>query len=138
MSLSKLALVVSLAVAALAGCSGGDGEIALEPATSPLTSEGGDQLFVIRIVEAREGGYALSGLAVKAIVDGMDPLTVSCSPTDANGNGALDTGDTLTCSETADDQFDASLAGQEIEVELYAQVDGAETKVGSATWKPSK
>ena len=35
-------------------------------------------------------------------------------------------------------QFDDSIARQDVDVELYAQIDGAETKVGSATWTPAK
>lgn len=138
MKLSILLVTAAVSLVALAGCSGGDGEIAVDAATTPLTAEGNDKLFTVRIVEAREGGYPLEGLVVKAIVDGKDPLTLVCTPADANGNGALDKDETLECSEAADNQLDASVAGQEIDVELHAKIDGEETKVGSATWTPAK
>ena len=138
MKLSRFFFAAAVSIAALVGCSGGDGEIAVEAAATPLTAEGNDKLFTIKIVEGREDGYPLEGLVVKAIVDGKEPLTVSCSPADANGNKALDKDETLECTETATNQLDATVAGQEIDVELYAQIDGAETKVGSATWTPAK
>lgn len=127
-----------VSVFVLAGCSGGDGEIAVDAATTPLTAEGNDKLFTVRLVEGREDGYPLEGLVVKAIVDGKDPLTVVCTPADANGNEALDEDETLECTEPAENHLDASVAGQEVEVELYAQIDGEETKVGSAAWTPAK
>ncbi len=135
---SHLALAVSVSLAALAGCSGDDGEIAVDAATTPLTSEGNDKLFTVRVEGAREGGYGLDGLVVKAIVDGKDPVQVTCSATDANGNKALDKDDKLDCSEAGENLFDATLAGKDIDVELYAKIDGTETKVGSATWTPAK
>ena len=138
MKLSGLFFAAAVSVSALVGCSGGDGEIAVDAATTPLTAEGNDKLFTIRVLEAREGGYALEGLVVKAIIDGKDPLIVSCSPLDANGNSALDKDEKLECAETATNQLDATVAGQAIDVELYAKVDGEETKVGSAAWTPAK
>ncbi|MBX3207402.1 MAG: hypothetical protein KF764_20305 [Labilithrix sp.] len=138
MKLAALLSLVAVSLAALSGCSGGDGEIAVDAATSALTAEGNDELFTIRIVEAREGGYALSGLVVKAIVDGKDPLVVSCATSDANGNGVLDKDDKLTCKESGTNDFDASLAGKEIDVELYATIEDKETKVGAASWTPAK
>ncbi|MDF2698377.1 MAG: hypothetical protein K0S65_6761, partial [Labilithrix sp.] len=101
-------------------------------------AEGNDKLFTVRVVAAREGGYALEGLVVKAILDGKDPVKLACSATDTNGNGKLDKDEKLECSEPAENQLDASLAGKEIDVELYAQIDGEETKVGGATWTPPK
>lgn len=138
MKRSGLLALALASFAALTGCSGDDGEIAVDAASSPLTAEGNDKLFTVRILAAREGGYALDGLIVKAIVDGKDPVTVSCSTTDANGNGTLDKDDTLACAEGATNEFDTTLAGKEVDVELHAKIDGEETKVGSATWTPSK
>jgi hypothetical protein len=141
MKLSVLRFASCLAVvslATLAGCSSGDGEIAVDAATSPLTASGNDKLFTLRLVEAREGGYALEGLVVKVTVDDKEPFTVACAPEDANGNGAIDKDEKLECNEAEGNQLDASAAGKELDVELYAVIDGDETKVGSATWTPAK
>ncbi len=138
MKLSALFFLGAVALSAVAGCSGDDGEIAVDAATTPLTSEANDKLFTLRVIEARAEGYPLEGLIVKTIVAGKDPLTVVCTPADANGNKVLDKDETLECTEGATNQLDASVAGQEIDVELYATIDGKETKVGSATWTPAK
>ncbi|OJY28051.1 MAG: hypothetical protein BGO98_21060 [Myxococcales bacterium 68-20] len=138
MKLSSAFFAAALALSTLAGCSGSDGEIAVDAASSPLTSEGNDKLFTLRIVDAREGGYPLEGLVVKVTVDGGEPLTVSYEATDTNGNGVLDKDESLECIESAENQLDASVAGKELEVELYAKIDGEETKVGSSTWTPAK
>lgn len=138
MKLSGFLFAAGLAVATLPGCSSGDGEIAVDAATTPLTTEGNDALFTIRIVEARETGYPLAGLVVKALPDGKDPIVVSCTAVDANGNSALDKDESLTCAEAGTNVLDATIAGAELEVELFAQIDGKEEKVGSATWIPAK
>lgn len=138
MKLSSVFCAAALSLSALAGCSGGDGEIAVDAASTPLTAEGNDKLFTLRIVDAREGGYPLEGLVVKVIVDGGEPLTVTHTATDTNGNGALDKDEALECVESAENQLDTSVAGKELEVELYARIDGAGTKVGSSTWTPAK
>lgn len=133
-----LCLGAAVAIGALTGCSGDDGEIELTAATAPLTANGNDVLFTLRIVEAREGGYAPDGLTVKVIADDAEPLTVTCTHEDANTNAKLDANDKLACTETATNQLGVELAGKELDVELYAKVDGEETKVGSATWTPAK
>jgi hypothetical protein len=138
MKLSGFLLAACLGVASLAGCSSGDGEIAVDAATTPLTTEGNDKLFTIRIVEARETGYPLAGLVVKALPDGKDPIVVSCTAVDTNTNGNLDKGESLTCTEAGTNQLDATVAGSELDIELYAQIDGQEEKVGGASWTPAK
>lgn len=139
MKLSMLGLTsLSLVLSALTGCSGGDGEIAVDGATSPLTAEGNDKLFTIRVLDARDGGYALDSLTVKVLVEDKEPVTVTCTTGDKNGSGTLDKDDTLDCTEPAANQFGADLAGKDIDVELDAKIDGEDTKVGTATWTPAK
>lgn len=134
MKVSGLVFAVAVAIAALTGCSSGDGEIAVEAASSPLSAEANDKLFTVKIVEAREGGYALDKLVVKAIVDGKDPIIVSCTTQDLNTSKTLDKDDKLDCAEGAENKFDTAIAGQEVDVELYATIDGKEELVGSSTW----
>src|SRR5690606_1879174 len=52
-------------VVGLIGCSGNDGEIEVEAASSALTDQGNDALFTVKLVEAREGSYELAGVHVK-------------------------------------------------------------------------
>jgi hypothetical protein len=139
LSLSFSAVAVAVVLAALsAGCSGNDGEIELEAVQTPLTENGGDHLFTIAIVKAREGGYAPDTVKVKVTPDGKDAIEVACVVTDVNANQTLDAGDKLACSESAKNDLGAALAGQEVDVELFATVDGSEERVGDATWTPAK
>lgn len=138
MKLSPFVLAALALVATATGCSSGDGEIAIDAATTPLTAEGNDQLFTIRIVDAREDGYTLDGLVVKALPDGKDAVILSCTPSDTNGNQKLEEGETVACSEGTSNQLGPDLAGQEIDVELYAKIDEEEQKVGGATWTVAK
>lgn len=130
------ALLASFAL--LAGCSSGDGEITVEAAKTPLTESPNDALFTMKVVETPDEGYALDGITVKATREGKDAVTISCTTADANTNQKLDTGDTLTCTEGATNVLGADAAGTEIDVELYAKVDGKDTLVGEATWTAAK
>ena len=135
----KLGFVVfaMLALASLTGvvgCSGNDGKIEVEAASSALTDQGNDALFTIKLVEAREDGYAIDAFKVKATPKDKGAIDVTCKVNDLNSNTKLDKGDTLTCTEPADNRLGKDLAGKEIEVELFAPVDGEEERVGDATY----
>jgi hypothetical protein len=138
MKLKALLVAFALTTSFLAGCSGGDGEIAVDSASAPLTSAGNDKLFTLRIVEARDGGYPIDGLVVKATVDDKEPITITCVPTDTNANKALEKGEVLECTEAATNQLDSSVAGKEIEIALTAKIDGEDVTVGTASWTPKK
>ena len=112
-----VALLASVSFATLAGCSGNDGKIELDTSSSAaLTDQGNDSLFTIKLVEAREDGYALDGVKVKVTPDGKDAIDVTCKVNDANANSKLDKGDTLACTEPADNRLGKDLAGKEIDV----------------------
>lgn len=49
-------------------------------------------------------------------------------------NQKLDKGDTLSCVEPADNRLGPDLAGKEVDVELFAKIDGEEESVGDATY----
>lgn len=132
---SGLVTVLALAAAAV-GCSGGDGEISVANAASAPTDAGEDKLFTVKVESGREEGYALAGLEVKATPEGKSALVVACTPADANGNQKLDAGESLACAEGATNLFGKDAVGKEIDVELFAQIDGKATRIGSATWKP--
>lgn len=131
-------LVSFVAAVVVAGCSGNDGKIEVESAGATLTDKGGDSLFTIKLVEARDEGYALDGLRVKVKPDGKDAVDVTCTVNDLNTNNKLDKGDTMSCAEPATNAFGADVAGKEAEVELYAKIDGSEERVGDATWTAPK
>jgi len=118
----------------LAGCSGNDGAITVVPATTPLSDNGGDVLFTVEITEAREGGYESAKLRVKVIPDGGDAVDVACTFEDVDKNQKAGAKDRLVCSEPVNNVLGVSLAGTELEVELYATIEGEEERVGDATW----
>ena len=130
-----VALLASVSFATLAGCSGNDGKIELDTSSSAaLTDQGNDSLFTIKLVEAREDGYALDGVKVKVTPDGKDAIDVTCKVNDANANSKLDKGDTLTCTEPSQNTLGKDLVGKEMTVELFVKIDGEEERVGDATY----
>jgi hypothetical protein len=130
----RLVMVPMLAVLSLVGCSGNDGAIEVDSGSSALTDQGNDTLFTIKLVEAREDGYAFEGVKVKVTPEDKDAIEVTCKINDVNANSKLDKGDTLSCTEPAENRLGKDLAGKEIEVELFARVDGAEERVGDAEY----
>jgi hypothetical protein len=128
------ALVAMVAVAGLVGCSGNDGKIEVESASSALTDQGGDSLFTIKLVEARDEGYAFDGVHVKVTPEDKDAIDLNCTINDLNTNKKLDKGDTLTCVEPAENKLGKDLAGKEIDVELFVKIDGDEERVGDASY----
>lgn len=132
-------VLVSLALAlVVGGCSGNDGKIEVESAGAALTDKGGDSLFTIKLVEAREGGYELEGLRVKVKPDGKDAIDALCTVNDVNANKKLDKGDTMSCAEPAANALGPDVAGKEADVELFAKIDGSEERVGDASWTAPK
>jgi len=128
-------LIAMLALASLVGCSGNDGKIELDTSSSAaLTDQGNDALFTIKLVEARESGYAMDTVKVKVTPEDKEAIDVTCKISDVNANSKLDKGDTLSCTEPAENKLGKDLAGKEIEVELFATVDGKEERVGDAEY----
>ena len=123
-----------VAVLALVGCSGNDGKIEVESSSAALTDQGGDSLFTIKLVEAREDGYAFEGVHVKVTPEDKDAIDLTCTINDLNTNKKLDKGDTVTCVEPAENKLGKDLTGKEIEVELFAKIDGDDERVGDATY----
>ncbi len=131
----SLFVLVAASLAAV-GCSGSDGEISVESAPGAPTDAPNETLFTVKVESAREGGYDASTLEVKATPDGKSAVTVTCTPVETSVNGKLEKGEKLTCTEGATNVFGKDVVGKEIDVELFAKIDGASERVGSATWKP--
>jgi len=121
-----------------AGCSSSDGEISVTAATTPLTEKGSDALFTIKVVDGVEEGYALEGLIVKVTPEGKSEIKPVCTPNDVNGNKKLEKNESVTCVENAANELDATLAGKELKVELFAKVDGEEKSIGESKWTVAK
>jgi len=136
----KRSILFTLSVALFcAACSGNDGEISVAAASTPLTDKGNDALFTIDVVDAPSDGYAKDQIRVHVIPpDGKPETDVTCSLIDTNTNQKVDKGDKLTCLEGADNKLDATLAGLESTVQMFATVDGKETRVGDGTWTAAK
>ena len=130
----RLAMVAFAAVIVVAGCSGNDGGIEVDTASSAITDQGNDSLFTIKLVEAREEGYGFDGVKVRVTPEGRDAFDATCKIDDLNSSSKLDKGDTLSCTEPADNKVGKDLAGKEIEVELFAVIDGSEERIGDATY----
>jgi len=128
----------SIALAALVGCSGNDGKIDVKAGSAALTEKGGDALFTIELLETRDQGYGLDGLRVTVTAEGNKAIVVTCTVNDVGKNGKLDKGDTMTCAEPASNVLGPDLAGKNVDVELFAKIDGDEERVGDATWIPTK
>lgn len=134
---SFLALTLgTVALAFASGCSGNDGAISLDASKGALTDKPNDFLFTITVDDARSDGYALDKLTVKATISGKDAAVLVCPVNDVNANKKLDKGDTLACSEGATNTFDAAAVGKDATVELFANIDGKDERVGDATWTP--
>jgi hypothetical protein len=131
-----VALLASLSLVTVAGCSGNDGKIEVAAASSALTDQGNDTLFTITVVEARDEGYALDSLKVKITPEDKEllDLTTTCKVTDVNANSKLDKGDTIVCNEPSQNTLGKDFAGKEIDVELFATVEGKEERVGDASY----
>lgn len=136
----KRSILFTLCLAMFAAaCSGNDGEIKVAAASAPLTDKGSDSLFTIEVVDASSDGYATDKIRVHVTPpDGKPDADVVCTLDDVNKNQKLDKGDKLSCAEGADNKLDATLAGLEVTVELFATVDAKEKRVGDGTWKPAK
>lgn len=130
----RFAMVALGTFAMIAGCSGNDGQIEVDTASSALTDQGNDTLFTIKLVEARADGYAFEGVKVKVTPEDKDAIEVTCKINDLDSSSKLNKGDTLSCTEPADNELGRDLAGKKIEVELFARIDGAEERVGDATY----
>lgn len=137
--MKRFSLIPVLAIALFtAACSGNDGEIKLESATSPLTGNGSDALFTVEVVDARDDGYAPDAFRVRVTPDGKDVIDVVCTFSDLNANKRLDKGDKLACVEGAENKLGVEIAGKEAKVELFATIDGSEERIGEVTWTPAK
>lgn len=137
MMMKKFLGLVALTVmsASVLACSSGEGKVEIDSAKTALTEQANDKLFTVKIVEARPEGYALEAMSVKILLDGKDPITLtSCTVTDANTNAKVDKDDKLECVEGSTNLLGPDLAGKEIEVEVYAKVDGSDELVGAADW----
>jgi hypothetical protein len=137
--MNRFAFLPVLAVSLVAvACSGNDGEIKVDAASAPLTEKGADQLFTIEVVGARDDGYALEKLRIAVTPEGKTAVDVTCAVQDLDKNQKLGKGDKLTCIEGTENAFDATIAGKEAVVELFATIDGKEERVGDATWTAPK
>jgi hypothetical protein len=71
---------------------------------------------------------------VKVTPEDGEAIEVTCAVSDVNANSKLDKGDTLSCAEPAENKLGKDLAGKEIDVELFATIDGSEERIGDASY----
>ncbi len=120
----------------LVACSGNDGSITVASSGQALTANGNDKLFTVTLSDGRSEGYDLAKLVVKATPDGKSAVQLVLTVHDTNNNGKLDKGETVDCAEGATNDFDTSLSGKDVKVEMFDTIDGKDDeRVGDATWK---
>lgn len=120
------------------GCtpSGYDATLADRPET--LTSSGGDKLFDLEITAA-ESELAMLDLQLTFQPAGgtMTVLNFQLS-NDANGDGAVGTGDVLTAIEPGIDLLGTSSAGQTFGIKLAEKLDASRVvELWDGTWTPN-
>lgn len=110
----------------------------IEDAPEPLTSSKGDPLFSLTITEESPArAYRMTDMAVVVEPVGETGTIVPCTHDDANGDGNLDVGETLHCTEPPVDTFNAAHVGNPITVSLVerTKVDTYTTR-GKGSWIP--
>lgn len=128
-----------LAAAALVACGGvmpEQVELAVVDHGDALSTGAGDKLFTLTLSTA-EKSFSLNDISVNAGIPGQTPTVVEFIHTDTNGNGLLDPGETLSCSEPPVNLFDPSTLGKAVSVSFAERTDGMLFELGSATWTPA-
>ncbi len=112
-------------------------EISIANASSALTSGSSDKLFTLTLVKA-EKSFALTDLMISAAVPGQTATALNFTLDDKNGNGLLDPGESLECSEPPVNLFDAGTVGKTLTVDFAAKEQGMYVRLASSTWTPAK
>ncbi len=113
-------------------------DIQVTDASQGLTSAGGDKLFALKVASAPKS-YDLADVIVDVGLPGQTATAVNFTLTDANGNGKLDQGDSLVCSEPPINLFDGTAVGKTLNVHISEKAPGGTYyQRGSASWVPAK
>jgi hypothetical protein len=124
---------------ALAGCGPGFETMTLSITDHPdaLTSSGGDNLFTLTVVQSSKS-YPIGEVMVTAGLAGQTATVVNFTHNDLNGDGKLDPGESLSCTEPPVNLFASDTVGKAVNVSLDTK-SGANTLVSVAegTWTPT-
>jgi len=109
--------------------------IVVEDHADALTSNPSDKLFILTLSKSPKS-YALADVVVYANLPGQTANQLDYTHDDGNGNGKLDVGESLQCSEPPLNIFDATTVGKSVVVGFAVPFQGTMTEVGTATWNP--
>lgn len=108
-------------------------EIAVADAPEALTTKAADKLFTMTLSKASKS-YPLTDISVDVGFPGATRTAVEFTHEDANGDGKLDPGESLNCTEPPVNLFDATSAGKTATVSFAERRDGTMFQVGTANW----
>ena len=131
---------LSVAFLVLASCGPTDSsgglekvDIAVVDAPESLTAKAGDKLFKMTLSKTAKS-YALTDISVDVGFPGGSRTAVEFTHEDANGNGKLDQGESLNCTEPPVNLFDTTSVGKTATVSFAERRDGTMFQVGTANW----
>ncbi len=134
-----IAGVVTLALFGLSRCNllGLGATISISDHSDALTTGGTDNLFILTLTKAPEG-YVLTDIQITAHLAGQTATVLNFAGSDANSNGQLDAGESLTCVEPGANVFDQTTVGQPVVVDFTKKL-GSNTveSVATGTWTPA-
>jgi hypothetical protein len=131
--MSRLFLAVTLAITAACGPMDLD-SITVTDHADALTTAANDNLFVLTLTKGT--ALDIADVMVTAGVAGQTATAVNFTHNDANSNGKLDVGESLSCKEPPLNLFDGTLAGKTVHVTLDTKRPNTTVlyAVASADW----
>lgn len=104
-----------------------------------LTTAAGDNLFTLTVTDAATLDLPIADVLVSANLPGQTATAVNFTHNDANGNGKIDSGESLSCKEPPVNLFDGTAVGKTVSVSLAVRKSGNSflTSVGTVTWTPT-
>jgi hypothetical protein len=112
-------------------------ELAVDGTGVALTDEPKDGLFTLTLVKSPRS-YALADVSVDAQLPGESGNALNFTHEDVNGNGLVDGGDKLHCTEPPVNLYDQGLVGKTLTVNFAVKEDGTYFQRGSTTWVVGK
>lgn len=111
-------------------------EIAVTNSPAALTDKSSDSLFKMTLTKTSKS-YALADISVDVGLPGETANAVNFTLEDANGNGELDQGESLNCTEPPVNLWDTTTVGKTLTVNFAEKQEGTYFQLGSAKWTPT-
>jgi hypothetical protein len=111
-------------------------DLAIADASEALTSKANDKLFTLTLQKSSKS-YALADISVDVGFPGETRTAVNFKHEDTNGDGLLNPGESLVCSEPPVNLWDDTRAGKVATVALAERRNGTLFQVGTVSWNPN-